>query len=73
MLYENFALNISACLSGLSFPFDELILETKNLFKKEGVLGFLKVLISMVDTFVVSQWMDRTDLNCCLSPTKVYG
>lgn len=71
MLNKNFALNITACLSGLSFSFDELILETKSLFENEGVLGFLKVLISMIDSFVISHWMGRTDLSCCSTPSLV--
>lgn len=71
MLTKNFALNITACLSGLSFSFDELILETKSLFEKEGVLGFLRVLIAMIDSFVVEHWMGRTDLNCCASASLV--
>jgi hypothetical protein len=65
MLEKNFALNITACLSGLSFSFDELILETKTLFETKGVLGFLRVLIAMIDSFVVDHWMGRTDLKCC--------
>jgi hypothetical protein len=71
MLNKNFALNITACLSGLSFSFDELILETKSLFEKEGVLGFLKVLIAMIDSFVISHWMGRIDLSCCSNPSLV--
>lgn len=67
MLTKNFALNITACLSGLSFSFDKLILGTKTLFEKEGVLGFLRVLIAVIDSFVVDHWMGRTDLNCCAS------
>lgn len=71
MLNKNFALNISACLSGLSFSFDELILETKALFEREGVIGFLRILIAMVDSYVVSHWLDRTDLSCCGSALLV--
>jgi len=71
MLIKKFSLNITACLSGLWFFFDELILETKILFEKEGVLGFLRVLIAMIDSFVVDQWIGRTDLNCCPSASLV--
>ena len=52
MISKNISLNITACLSGLAFSFDELILETKNLFEREGVPGFLKVLISFTDQIV---------------------
>lgn len=71
MLNKNFALNITACLSGLSFSFDELILETKSLFENEGIPGFLGVLIALVDSFVIAHWLGRSDLNCCLSPSLV--
>jgi hypothetical protein len=67
MLTKNFALNITACLSGLSFSFDELILETKSLFEKEGILRFLRVLIAVIDSFVADHWIGRTDLSCCTS------
>ncbi len=40
MITKNIALNIKTCLSGLSFSFDELILETKTLFENEGIPGF---------------------------------
>ncbi len=36
MITKNFALNITTCISGLSFSFDELIIETQALFEKEG-------------------------------------
>ncbi len=52
MIIKNISLNIKTCLSGLSFSFDELILETKNLFETEGIPGFLKVIISFIDNMV---------------------
>ena len=52
MIIKNIALNIKSCLSGLSFSFDELILETKTLFENEGIPGFLKLLISLIDNIV---------------------
>jgi hypothetical protein len=39
MLNQNFALNISSCLTGNPFSLDELILESQNLFENEGIQG----------------------------------
>lgn len=71
MLNQNFALNISTCLTGSAFSFDELILETKNLFEREGILGFLKVLVALIDSMVVEHWIAKEDLKCCDSPSLV--
>ncbi len=53
MINKNTALNIKTCLSGLSFSFDELALETKTLFESEDISRFLKLLISFLDNTVV--------------------
>jgi len=37
MISKNISLNLQACLSGESFSFDELIIETRELFEKQGV------------------------------------
>jgi hypothetical protein len=50
MLEKNFALNLSTSLSGNAFSFDELIQETKSLFEREGVPGFIKVLLAFIVT-----------------------
>jgi hypothetical protein len=68
MLKQNFALNLSASLSGSPFSFDELILETKTLFEREGVPGFLRVLLSFIDDFVINHWYEQHGKNCCESP-----
>jgi hypothetical protein len=71
MLNQNFALNLSACLSGSSFSFDELILGTKSLFEREGTPGFLRVLPAFIDVYVVEQWFSQHGKKCCESPTFV--
>ena len=68
MIIKNIALNIKTCLSGLSFSFDELILETKTLFENEGIPGFLKLLISFIDNMVVEHWKASDEAKCCCSP-----
>ena len=56
MLEKNFALNLSTSLSGNPFSFDELIQETKALFEREGVPGFIRVLLAFIDDFVITHW-----------------
>lgn len=67
MLKQNFALNISACLTGNSFSLDELITETRTLFEREGILGFLRVLIALVDE-MVGRWISSIDPRYCELP-----
>jgi len=69
MLEKNFALKLSASLSRSAFSFDELILETKALFEREGVPGFLRVLLLFIDDFVITHWYEQHGKNCCDSPT----
>jgi hypothetical protein len=71
MLNKNFALNLSASLSGSAFSFDELILETKSLFENEGVPGFLRVLLGLIDVYVVDQWFIEHGPKCCKIPCFV--
>ena len=52
MISKNIALNVNTCLSGLSFSFDELVLETKTLLESKGIPGFLKLAISFIDNMV---------------------
>jgi hypothetical protein len=56
MISKNFALNISSCLTGNPFSLDELILETQNLFENEGIPGFLRVLVALIDNMVVESY-----------------
>ena len=67
MISKNISLNITACLSGLEFSFDELILETKNLFETEGIPGFLKVLIAFTDQVVLENYRSSDQVTCCPS------
>lgn len=64
MIIKNFSLNIKTSLSGLSFSFDELIMETKNLFENEGIPGFLTLLISFIDNMVIEHWKASREAKC---------
>lgn len=68
MITKNISLNITACLSGLEFSFDELILETKELFENEGIPGFLKILVAFTDKVVLEQYRNSNKVTCCPSP-----
>ena len=69
MLEKNFALNITAILSGNPFSFDELIKEAKELFEREWVSGFIKVLLVFIDQYVINQWYHRHGKKCCSNPS----
>lgn len=71
MISKNFALNIQTCLSGNSFTLDELILETQNLFENEGIPGFLKVLVALIDHMVVESKRSETGPDCCEEPSLI--
>ena len=68
ILEKNFALNITATLSGNPFSFDELIKEAKELFEREGIPGFIRVLLVFIDQFVINHWYHRHGKECCSSP-----
>ena len=68
MLEKNFALNLTASLSGKSFSFDELIVESKSLFEREGIPGFIRVLLAFIDDFVITYWYHQYRKNCYESP-----
>jgi hypothetical protein len=68
MLEKNFVLNLEARLSGNPFSFDELILESNPLFEREGVPGFIRVLLAFIDEFVIAHWYAQHGKHCCESP-----
>jgi hypothetical protein len=65
MISKNISLNLQACLSGEPFSFDELIIETRELFEKQGVPGFLELLLSFTDKMVVDQSKASESTSCC--------
>lgn len=71
MISKNFALNLQTCLTGNSFSLDELILETQNLFETEGIPGFLRVLIALIDNMVVNSVKNSLQIDCCDFPKLI--
>lgn len=71
MISKNFALNIKTCLTGNSFSLDELILETQNLFENEGILGFLRVLVALIDNMVIESYRSSDKAGCCDAPVLI--
>lgn len=68
MISKNISLNLKACLSGEAFSFDELIIETKNLFEQQGIPGFLRLLISFTNKMVISDAKASESTSCCENP-----
>jgi hypothetical protein len=67
MITKNITLNLQACLSGEPFSFDELIIETRELFENQGIPGFLKLLLSFTDKMVIAEFKASNSVNCCSS------
>ena len=59
MLKQNLALNITTCLTVNPFSFDELITGTRSIFEREGILGFLRVLIALVNSIHAPTLLDK--------------
>ena len=48
-MQQKFALKLSANLPESGFSLDELVIETKKMFETEGMAGFLRVLLNLID------------------------
>lgn len=58
---NEFRLSILSSLPKDGFSMDELIMETKKLFDEEGMVGFLRVLLELLDALECR----KTDGRCC--------
>jgi hypothetical protein len=67
---QKFALNLLVKLPEDGFSLDELVIESKRLFETEGIVGFLRVLLSLYDQLIYLPWLGKCDKNvgCCKSP-----
>lgn len=64
------ALEVAAKLSEKGFFLDELVIKAKELFNKEGIAGFVSLLLMLVDSALCSGLVkgeidQRTGLCCC--------
>ncbi len=54
-MMQKFNLKLSADLPETGFSLDELVIETKKMFETEGMVGFLRPLLTLLDYLVYPQ------------------
>jgi hypothetical protein len=65
-MQQKFALKISANLPETGFSLDELVIESKKLFETEGIAGFLKALLVLLDAVLYPASLGKgSGLYCC--------
>jgi hypothetical protein len=69
---QKFAINLGVKLGGdETFSLDELVFKTKELFETEGMVGFLRYFLILLDQLVYLPWLgkvSRKDGGCCSNP-----
>lgn len=63
-----FNLGILSKLLEEGFSLSELVIATKNMFESEGAVGFLRVLLELLDQLIVPSMLKATKHDCCESP-----
>lgn len=63
---QNFTLKLATELPIDGFSLDELVIETKKMFETEGMVGFLRVLLTLLDYLLFpSELGPGSQRNCC--------
>ncbi len=63
---QKFNLKLSAELPDTGFSLDELVIETKKMFETEGMVGFLKPLLILLDYLIYPQLLGANkNKGCC--------
>ena len=62
---QNFSLKISANLPNTGFSLDELVIETKKMFETEGMVGFLRLLLTLLDYLVYLPFIGKNEKSLC--------
>src|SRR3990167_1496832 len=69
---QKFAMHLGVKLAKEEgFSLDELVFKTKELFEKEGMVGFLRYFLILLDQLVYLPWLGqvpRKDGGCCKNP-----
>ncbi len=66
---QQFALILNSELAiSKGFSLDELVFESKKLFDEEGIPGFLRMILLMVDQVLVGHYKGRSSGSCCDDP-----
>ena len=70
---RSIALELAAVLAENGFSLDELVVKTKELFEREGMAGFVGVLLELVDAWLYREIVGRgghwRPKPCCESPS----
>ncbi len=63
---QQFALILNSDLAiNKGFSLDELVFESKKLFAEEGIPGFLRMILLLVDQVMVTRYKGRVSGPCC--------
>ena len=65
MIEQILSLKVGASLSENEFTLDELLLASKELFEREGIPGFLQVLLRLLDDMVYKKVLGVGRHDCC--------
>ena len=57
---RSITLKVSALLSESGFSLDELVVKTKELFDREGMAGFVGLLLELVDAYLCWKLVHQT-------------
>ncbi len=69
---QKFNLKLSSDLPEDGFSLDELVIETKKMFETEGMVGFLRVLLHLLDLLIHAPMIGVHESNiCCQHPHLV--
>jgi hypothetical protein len=71
VIKQKFSLGVEVNLPKDGFSLDELVIETKHVFEQEGMVGFLRVLLVLLDHLVypslLGKWRE-SESQCCDKP-----
>jgi len=69
---KSITLKVSALLSESGFSLDELVIKTKELFDREGMAGFVALLLELIDAYLCTTLVHKTGTwrpgPCCDHP-----
>ncbi len=61
----NFKLLLKSTLPENGFSLDELVIATKTMFETDGMVGFLRVLIEILDQAMYLTFLGPCEHSCC--------
>jgi hypothetical protein len=68
-LQQKFSLKMGINLPDVGFSLDELVIEAKRVFETEGIVGFLRVILILLDQIIYHAALGNgSGLSCCDKP-----